>query len=89
MAAYFKLGQDKGYPAVNFDSRTRADVLDAGGPQVNFHVDVQHDHKKLIRELGAASAVLLKNENNALPLDLDDIRSIGVWVLVLLFSGYG
>jgi len=79
MAAYFKLGQDKGYPAVNFDSRTRADVLDAEGPQVNFHVDVQHNHKKLIREIGAASAVLLKNENDALPLNLDDIRSIGVF----------
>ena len=31
-------------------------------------VDVRGDHKKLIRELGAAGIVLLKNVDNALPL---------------------
>ncbi|KAH6904389.1 cellulose-binding beta-glucosidase [Coprinopsis sp. MPI-PUGE-AT-0042] len=35
---------------------------------LNDHVDVQADHNKHIRELGAASIVVLKNENNALPL---------------------
>jgi hypothetical protein len=36
--------------------------------QVNWHVNVQDDHAALIREIGGASAVLLKNTNNALPL---------------------
>ena len=34
----------------------------------NKHVDVQADHWKVVREIGAASAVLLKNKNNTLPL---------------------
>ena len=79
MAAYYKMGQDKDFPAVNFDLRTKSASLEPGGPRVNFNVDVQHDHKKLIREVGAASAVLLKNEKEALPLDLSKIRSIGVF----------
>ena len=36
--------------------------------QINFHVDVQGDHKKDIREMGAKSTVLLKNVRKALPL---------------------
>lgn len=35
----------------------------------NTHVDVQDDHYKVVREIGSASAVLLKNKNNALPLN--------------------
>lgn len=37
--------------------------------QVNWHVNVQDDHASLIREIGGASTVLLKNTNNALPLN--------------------
>jgi beta-glucosidase len=37
--------------------------------QVNWHVNVQDDHAALIREIGGASTVLLKNTNNALPLN--------------------
>lgn len=40
-------------------------------------VDVRGDHKKLIRELGAAGIVLLKNVNNALPLKAP--KNIGVF----------
>lgn len=36
--------------------------------QVNQHVDVTGNHSTLIRELGAASTVLLKNTNGVLPL---------------------
>lgn len=79
MAAYYKLGQDKDFPAVNFDLKTKSASLEPGGPRVNFNVDVQHNHKRLIREIGAASAVLLKNEKKALPLDLSKIRSIGLF----------
>ncbi|WWC58680.1 uncharacterized protein I303_101224 [Kwoniella dejecticola CBS 10117] len=62
MASYFLLGQDQGYPEVNFDSaRPRAEAN-------NSHVDVRDDHWKVIQHIGAASTVLLKNVNNTLPL---------------------
>lgn len=35
----------------------------------NLNVDVQGNHAQIIREIGAASAVLLKNVQSALPLD--------------------
>lgn len=40
---------------------------------------VQDDHATLIRKIGAASTVLLKNTNNVLPLNIDKIRSIGLF----------
>nr|AFK65507.1 beta glucosidase [Glaciozyma antarctica] len=67
MAAYYKLGQDKDFPAVNFHQLTQDTYLN--GELVNEHVNVQRDHRKLIREMGAASTVLLKNERKTLPLD--------------------
>ncbi|KDQ19728.1 glycoside hydrolase family 3 protein [Botryobasidium botryosum FD-172 SS1] len=42
----------------------------------NKHVDVQGDHAKLIRQIGAASTVLLKNVGGALPLNKP--RSIAI-----------
>lgn len=50
LAAWYLVGQDQGYPAINLNT------------------DVQSDHKNLIREIGAASTVLLKNSRNVLPL---------------------
>lgn len=35
---------------------------------------VQGDHYKVIREIGAASTVLLKNTNDTLPLSVDKIK---------------
>jgi len=35
---------------------------------------VQADHFKLIREIGAASTILLKNANATLPLNLHHIK---------------
>ncbi|KAH7344460.1 glycoside hydrolase superfamily [Rhizoctonia solani] len=61
LAAWYLLGQDSGYPDVNFDSWDIKDPF-------NKHIDVQGDHKTLIRSIGAASTVLLKNKNSALPL---------------------
>ncbi|CAG7851315.1 Probable beta-glucosidase L; AltName: Full=Beta-D-glucoside glucohydrolase L; AltName: Full=Cellobiase L; AltName: Full=Gentiobiase L; Flags: Precursor [Serendipita indica DSM 11827] len=58
VAAWFALGQDKDYPEVNFDAFT----------SWGKHIDVRDDHDKLIRTVGAASTVLLKNERSALPL---------------------
>lgn len=42
----------------------------------NEHVDVQGDHYKLVRTIGAHGTVLLKNTNNVLPLN--NPRSIAI-----------
>ncbi|KAI0824217.1 beta-glucosidase [Trametes gibbosa] len=59
LAAWFMLGQDKGYPEVNFNSWLQF---------LSANVDVQGDHASLVRTIGAASTVLLKNKGNVLPL---------------------
>ncbi|KAG9032819.1 hypothetical protein FRB95_000985 [Tulasnella sp. JGI-2019a] len=41
---------------------------DKNYPPVNLNATVQGNHKTLIRQIGAASTVLLKNSNKALPL---------------------
>ncbi|KAJ9101092.1 hypothetical protein QFC21_003310 [Naganishia friedmannii] len=61
MAGYFRLGQDTGYPAVNFDT------FKPNGP-LDEHVNVQGNHADIVRKVGAASTILLKNENGALPI---------------------
>ncbi|PBL00816.1 beta-glucosidase [Armillaria gallica] len=61
LAAWYLLGQDSGYPNVNFNAWNN----NAAG---NSHVDVQSDHKNVIRAIGQASTVLLKNSQGALPL---------------------
>ncbi|KAA1473309.1 hypothetical protein DENSPDRAFT_866018 [Dentipellis sp. KUC8613] len=77
MAAFYKLNQDSpSYPKVNFDYNTEDTFLD--GVKVNEHVNVQADHYKLIREIGAASSVLLKNTKNALPLSVNKIKRIAI-----------
>ncbi|KAI0639226.1 beta-glucosidase [Trametes polyzona] len=59
LAAWYLLGQDSGFPAVNFNSWNTGQ---------GSHIDVQADHKNLIRTIGAASQILLKNTGNVLPL---------------------
>jgi len=78
IASWYLLRQDSpSYPRTNFDAfKTDSD-------ETNEHVDVQGDHYQLVRELGAASTVLLKNKNNVLPLGRKE-RSI-----VLIGSGAG
>lgn len=58
LAPYFYLGQDEGYPPVAVYNNL----------EVHDPVDVQGDHAKLIREIGTAGTVLVKNVNGALPL---------------------
>ncbi len=65
------------FPAVNFDA------FNPDSDETNLHIDVQDDHYQLVRTLGSASAVLLKNERGVLPLGKKD-RSI-----VLIGSGAG
>ncbi|KAL9026121.1 MAG: hypothetical protein Q9196_005168, partial [Gyalolechia fulgens] len=74
MAAWYYVGRDQSQVPINFDSWT----LDTFGYQhyvaeeafglVNEHVDVRAEHSNLIRQIGSASTVLLKNNNSALPL---------------------
>ncbi|KAI4210383.1 MAG: hypothetical protein LQ351_006750 [Letrouitia transgressa] len=74
VAAWYYVGRDNNSVPINFDSWT----LDTFGFEhyvvkqayglVNEHVDVRAEHTNLIRQIGSASVVLLKNVNNALPL---------------------
>ncbi|KAI4165259.1 MAG: hypothetical protein LQ342_001127 [Letrouitia transgressa] len=74
VAAWYYVGRDNNSVPINFDSWT----LDTFGFEhyvvkqayglVNEHVDVRAEHTNLIRQIGSASVVLLKNTNNALPL---------------------
>ncbi|KAI0742388.1 glycosyl hydrolase family 3 N terminal domain-containing protein [Daedaleopsis nitida] len=61
LAAWYLLDQDKNYPEVSFNAFFPHD------PATNSHVDVQDDHFKVVRQIGAAGTVLLKN-NGVLPL---------------------
>ena len=62
LAPWYLLGQDaEDYPKPNYN------VNDLNDPLTNQHVDVQGEHWKVVREVGAASIVLLKNDG-ALPL---------------------
>ena len=59
LAAYYYIGQDEGdYPPASVASSTQKHVA----------VNVQNDHSDLIREIGAAGTVLVKNVDGALPL---------------------
>jgi len=72
--AYFKVGRDTARVPINFNSWSLETYgyihpqANEGYQQINQHVNVQGDHARLIREIGGASTVLLKNTNNALPL---------------------
>ncbi|ORX45884.1 hypothetical protein DM01DRAFT_1294240 [Hesseltinella vesiculosa] len=63
VAAWYKMRQDTGFPAVTLNAKGQ---------------DVQGDHKKYVRQMGAASAVLLKNINATLPLQDTRLKSIAV-----------
>ena len=63
LAGWYLLGQDSpSYPQTNFNAYHPLDEA------TNEHIDVQDDHDILVRELDAASTVLLKNVNDTLPL---------------------
>jgi beta-glucosidase len=70
LAGWYFLGQDSGYPETNFDAWYPLDDTK------NKHVNVQDDHWKVVRDIAAASIVLLKNTGDALPLKKP--RSIAV-----------
>lgn len=74
IAAWYYVGRDQAQTPINFDSWTQETygpeyfIAKMGYTTINEHVDVRANHGNLIRQIGAASTVLLKNTNNALPL---------------------
>lgn len=81
LAGWYFLGQDSlSYPQTNFDAwNPDDDTTNERGEHIlpviahkfwmYILVDVQDDHYKLVRQIGAAGSVLLKNMNGALPLN--------------------
>jgi beta-glucosidase len=74
MTPYFWLNQDQNYPSIDKSSGDLNTFSPIPTWTRNYTFtgevsrDVRGDHGALIRKHGAAGAVLLKNENNALPL---------------------
>ncbi|KAF2014319.1 glycoside hydrolase family 3 protein [Aaosphaeria arxii CBS 175.79] len=82
LSPYFALGQDKGYPTVDPTSAlAMAAQYNRQVPLANVGAvearDVRGTHAELIREMGAAGTVLLKNSNGTLPLQKP--KNIGVF----------
>lgn len=69
VAGWYLLGQDTNYPSVNFNAFNPTD------PATNSHVNVQANHSQVVRAIGAASAVLLKNTGG---LPLNKPRSVAI-----------
>lgn len=74
IAAWYFVGRDNTSVPINFHSWTLDTfgyeyyIAKEGFGLVNEHVDVRAEHGNLIRQIGAASTVLLKNTNHVLPL---------------------
>lgn len=74
MAAYYYVRGDSPNTPPTFNSFSRETygyqhaLAQVGFTLVNQHVEVRNGHGNLIRQIGAASTVLLKNSNNVLPL---------------------
>ncbi|KAI1344911.1 beta-glucosidase-related glycosidase [Xylariaceae sp. FL0016] len=66
LASWYYMGHDNGFPSPSIYSSTTK----------HEPVDVQGDHSEIIREVGAAGTVLVKNVNNALPLQRPTFLSI-------------
>ncbi|KAF7952147.1 uncharacterized protein EAE97_001644 [Botrytis byssoidea] len=87
MTPYFFLGQDQDFPLIDPSSGAYPQLNQFNEPSIYASnwtssmgaadVDVRGNHSWLVRELGAAGTVLLKNTNNALPLKAP--KRIGVF----------
>lgn len=71
VASWFKMRQDENFPLTRVDSFNQTNSL---------FINVQQDHKVLVREMGAASNVLLKNVDSTLPIIVSNkvVRRIAV-----------
>ncbi|KAI0099592.1 glycoside hydrolase family 3 protein [Nemania sp. FL0031] len=84
MTPYFRLGQDHDFPTVDPASGPvflvyqygHQSPLSALYPEVNAR-DVRGNHAEVIREIGSAGTVLLKNDNGTLPLK--NIMNVGIF----------
>ncbi|EHY54565.1 hypothetical protein HRR83_004314 [Exophiala dermatitidis] len=84
MAAYYYVGRDTHYTPTNFYawSRNTYDKIHQVDPQspiglVNEHINVQDRHRDIVRQVGQASNVLLKN-TGGLPLTGKE-RQVGIF----------
>jgi beta-glucosidase len=74
MTPYYWLGQDRDFPSVDPSSADLNTFSPRATWDREFNLtgsrsrDVRGNHGELIRQHGAAATILLKNENNALPL---------------------
>ncbi|KAJ7268203.1 glycoside hydrolase superfamily [Mycena haematopus] len=74
LAPWYRLGQDSGYPPVNFD----AQHSDGSGSD-NLNVSVRSAaHTSLAREIASNSAVLLKNTAGTLPFKTTAIKRVAI-----------
>ncbi|ETI28307.1 hypothetical protein G647_00756 [Cladophialophora carrionii CBS 160.54] len=85
MAGYYYVGRDAVYTPTNFyawgqDTYGHASAADPNSPLiiVNEHLNVQDEHRNIVRAVGQASNVLLKNTNGALPLKGTE-RQVGLF----------
>lgn len=69
VTTWFKMRQDQNFPDT---------ALNAFHMEYAPFKNVQENHKELVRELGAASNVLLKNTKNVLPLDLNKVKTAAI-----------
>ncbi|KAL7945430.1 glycoside hydrolase family 3 protein [Trichoderma barbatum] len=76
VAAWYKMGQDQGFPATNFDTNSAAAVnqlYPAAWPfspsgVTNEFVQVQADHDVVARQISQDAITMLKNNGGILPL---------------------
>ncbi|KAF8754571.1 Fibronectin type III-like domain [Rhizoctonia solani] len=61
LTPYYALGQDKGFPAVQYNTSGIGSNSYLSTNPGNTNVNVQADHYKIIRKIGEDSATLLKN----------------------------
>ncbi|KAI0808779.1 glycoside hydrolase family 3 protein [Xylaria sp. FL0064] len=84
MAPYFRLGQDQDFPTLDPATGPTLAVVQLGhlSPLLDLLTlvdarDVRGDHAGIIREIGAAGTVLLKNVDGTLPLK--NITNVGIF----------
>jgi len=79
LSPWYQLGQDQNYPpvTVNFVNRTQSRKVHVAG-----------DHYRVIREVGAASTILLKNTQNLLPFS-SNTKGNGIVSFALIGSDAG